>query len=70
MPVDIKNVLVCDAVDSACVDLLKENSINVMLQIPLPLLKFIIYHLGGFCVAKVFIVFFGAVVIENKQNVI
>lgn len=29
MPVDIKNVLVCDAVDSACVDLLKSNGINV-----------------------------------------
>lgn len=30
MPVvAIKNVLVCDAVDSACVDLLKENGINV-----------------------------------------
>lgn len=29
MPVDIKNVLVCDAVDSVCVDLLKQNGINV-----------------------------------------
>lgn len=30
MPVvAIQNVLVCDAVDSACVDLLKENGINV-----------------------------------------
>lgn len=29
MPVDIKNVLVCDAVDEACVVLLKQNGINV-----------------------------------------
>lgn len=37
MPVvPIKNVLVCDAVDSACVDLLKENGINVC---SIPILK-------------------------------
>jgi len=29
MPVDIQNVLVCDAVDDACVALLKQNGINV-----------------------------------------
>lgn len=34
MPVvNIKNVLVCDAVDSACVDLLKSNGINVSLML-------------------------------------
>ena len=26
MPVDIKNVLVCDTIDSACVNLLKQNA--------------------------------------------
>ncbi|KAM7354341.1 D-3-phosphoglycerate dehydrogenase [Cochliomyia hominivorax] len=36
MPVDIKNVLVCDAVDSACVDLLKQNGINVAYKLKLP----------------------------------
>ncbi|XP_065357239.1 D-3-phosphoglycerate dehydrogenase [Calliphora vicina] len=36
MPVDIKNVLVCDAVDSACVDLLKQNGINVTYKLKLP----------------------------------
>ncbi|KAI8125732.1 D-3-phosphoglycerate dehydrogenase [Lucilia cuprina] len=36
MPVDIKNVLVCDAVDSACVDLLKQNGINVDYKLKLP----------------------------------
>ncbi|XP_055858976.1 D-3-phosphoglycerate dehydrogenase [Episyrphus balteatus] len=35
MPVDIKNVLVCDAVDSACVDLLKSNGINVTYKLKL-----------------------------------
>ncbi|XP_070496821.1 D-3-phosphoglycerate dehydrogenase [Chironomus tepperi] len=29
MPIDIKNVLVCDAVDQSCVDLLKANGIEV-----------------------------------------
>lgn len=29
MPLKIKNVLVCDAVDKACVQLLEENGINV-----------------------------------------
>lgn len=29
MPVEIKNVLICDAVDQSCVDLLKNNGINV-----------------------------------------
>lgn len=29
MPVEIKNVLVCDAVDQSCVDLLKANGIEV-----------------------------------------
>lgn len=29
MPVNITNVLVCDAVDDACVALLKQNGINV-----------------------------------------
>lgn len=30
MPVEIKNVLVCDAVDESCIQLLKQNGINVM----------------------------------------
>lgn len=29
MPLKIEKVLVCDAVDKACVDLLQENGINV-----------------------------------------
>lgn len=29
MPVAIKNVLICDAVDQSCVNLLKTNGINV-----------------------------------------
>lgn len=29
MPIDIQNVLVCDAVDPSCVELLKSNGINV-----------------------------------------
>lgn len=29
MPVDIKTVLVCDAVDPSCVELLKSNGISV-----------------------------------------
>ncbi|XP_061388629.1 D-3-phosphoglycerate dehydrogenase-like [Musca vetustissima] len=36
MPVDIKNVLVCDAVDSACVELLQKNGINVAYKLKLP----------------------------------
>lgn len=35
MPVDIKNVLVCDAVDNACLDLLKSNGINVTYKLKL-----------------------------------
>lgn len=30
MPVDIKNVLVCDAVDESCIQLLKQNGIKVI----------------------------------------
>lgn len=30
MPVNIKNVLVCDAVDASCIELLKQNGINVI----------------------------------------
>lgn len=30
MPVQIKNVLVCDAVDESCIELLKQNGINVI----------------------------------------
>lgn len=29
MPVDIKTVLVCDAVDDACIELLQANGIKV-----------------------------------------
>lgn len=29
MPIDIQSVLVCDAVDPSCVELLKSNGINV-----------------------------------------
>lgn len=29
MPVDIKTVLVCDAVDNACIELLQANGIKV-----------------------------------------
>uniref|UniRef100_A0A1A9UXC1 D-isomer specific 2-hydroxyacid dehydrogenase NAD-binding domain-containing protein n=1 Tax=Glossina austeni TaxID=7395 RepID=A0A1A9UXC1_GLOAU len=36
MKVDIKNVLICDAVDGACVDLLKKNGINVEYKLKLP----------------------------------
>uniref|UniRef100_A0A1A9W0S7 D-3-phosphoglycerate dehydrogenase n=1 Tax=Glossina brevipalpis TaxID=37001 RepID=A0A1A9W0S7_9MUSC len=36
MKVDIKNVLICDAVDGACVDLLKTNGINVEYKLKLP----------------------------------
>uniref|UniRef100_A0A7G3ADS8 Putative d-3-phosphoglycerate dehydrogenase n=1 Tax=Lutzomyia longipalpis TaxID=7200 RepID=A0A7G3ADS8_LUTLO len=36
MPVDIKKVLVCDAVDEACVNLLKENGIEVTYKLKLP----------------------------------
>lgn len=30
MPVDIQNVLVCDAVDESCIQLLKQNGIKVI----------------------------------------
>lgn len=30
MPIDIKKVLICDPVDSACVNLLKDNGIEVL----------------------------------------
>lgn len=33
MPVDIKNVLVCDAVDESCIQLLKQNGIKVIQKI-------------------------------------
>lgn len=33
MPVNIKNVLVCDAVDESCIQLLKKNGINVNIAI-------------------------------------
>ncbi|XP_017859897.1 PREDICTED: D-3-phosphoglycerate dehydrogenase [Drosophila arizonae] len=36
MPLKIKNVLVCDAVDKACVQLLEENGINVTYKLKLP----------------------------------
>ena len=36
MPVDIKNVLVCDAVDQSCVDLLTANGIEVDYKLKLP----------------------------------
>ncbi|XP_011181691.2 D-3-phosphoglycerate dehydrogenase [Zeugodacus cucurbitae] len=36
MPVDIKNVLICDAVDKACVELLQSNGINVDTKLKLP----------------------------------
>ncbi|XP_004527399.1 D-3-phosphoglycerate dehydrogenase [Ceratitis capitata] len=36
MPVDIKNVLICDAVDKACVDLLQSNGIQVDTKLKLP----------------------------------
>lgn len=36
MPIDIKNVLVCDAVDQSCVDLLKANGIEVDYKLKLP----------------------------------
>jgi len=36
MPVDIKNVLICDSVDSACVELLKSQGINVSYKLKLP----------------------------------
>lgn len=36
MPIDIKNVLVCDAVDQSCVDLLKNNGISVDYKLKLP----------------------------------
>lgn len=36
MPIDIKNVLVCDAVDPSCVELLKANGISVDYKLKLP----------------------------------
>lgn len=36
MPVEIKNVLVCDAVDPSCVELLKSNGISVDYKLKLP----------------------------------
>jgi D-3-phosphoglycerate dehydrogenase len=36
MGIDIKNVLVCDAVDASCVDLLKYNGIAVDYKLKLP----------------------------------
>lgn len=36
MSVDIKNVLICDAVDKACVELLQNNGINVDTKLKLP----------------------------------
>jgi D-3-phosphoglycerate dehydrogenase len=36
MQVDIQNVLVCDAVDQSCVDLLKYNNIHVDYKLKLP----------------------------------
>jgi len=37
MPIEIKNVLVCDAVDQSCVDLLKSNRIDVDYKLKLPI---------------------------------
>lgn len=36
MGIDIKSVLVCDAVDEACVELLKYNEIKVDYKLKLP----------------------------------
>lgn len=36
MGIEIKNVLICDAVDSSCVDLLKFNGIEVDYKLKLP----------------------------------
>lgn len=36
MPIDIKKVLVCDAVDASCVDLLKFEGIEVDYKLKLP----------------------------------
>lgn len=36
MPIEIKNVLVCDAVDPSCVELLKSNGISVDYKLKLP----------------------------------
>lgn len=36
MPVDISTVLVCDAVDQSCIDLLKSNGIAVDYKLKLP----------------------------------
>lgn len=41
MGIDIKNVLVCDAVDASCVDLLKFNGIEVDYKLKLPKEKLI-----------------------------
>lgn len=51
MPVDIKNVLVCDAVDDSCIQLLKQNGINVIFLFSF-LLEYIfsqISYLHAFC---------------------
>ncbi|XP_030384098.1 D-3-phosphoglycerate dehydrogenase [Scaptodrosophila lebanonensis] len=37
MPLKIRNVLVCDAVDNACVELLKKHGINVVYKLKIPL---------------------------------
>lgn len=36
MPIEIKNVLVCDAVDPSCVELLESNGISVDYKLKLP----------------------------------
>lgn len=36
MPIDIQSVLVCDAVDPSCVELLKSNGISVDYKLKLP----------------------------------
>lgn len=36
MPIDIQKVLVCDAVDPSCVELLKSNGISVDYKLKLP----------------------------------
>jgi D-3-phosphoglycerate dehydrogenase / 2-oxoglutarate reductase len=36
MPINIEKVLVCDAVDQSCVDLLKFNGISVDYKLKLP----------------------------------
>lgn len=36
MPIDIQSVLVCDAVDLSCIELLKSNGISVDFKLKLP----------------------------------